>query len=334
NIKEKKLSKEAVNIKLEETKKRISENIAGENTDLQHVYKPLNLYTYDPISQVKIQWYSNDLDLVDTTGKVDGLNIHQPVEVVLKAELTLDENNQSYEVKLRVVPFFQYASIEEKMHVRIEELLSNIASGAEGSMVVLPSQIEDIQIQWLKPKQNINGVIVVSLISLLFFLITTQYKGLDKEIKKKKEDIERDFPEFINKLVLLLNAGLIVESALEIITEDYKRYGKHKPLYEELSMVIRNVQESHASLSEELRCFAQRCGVKEMMRFVSIVRENIHLGSSLVQKLELEAAQSWENRKHKAEILGRLAETKLTFPLVILLLVLIIIIMTPAFMEM
>lgn len=334
NIKEKKRTKEEIQLKLEATRERIHQSILGDNTDLQHVYKPLNLYAYDALTNVKVQWYSDNSDIIDTDGVVNSLNIHQPVEAVLRAELVFDENVEDINISLRVVPFFQYASAEEKMHVRMEQLLRHLASESEEATVVLPDQVDGIDIQWLKPQQNMNGVIIISLLLLLFFLITTQYNGLDKDIKKKKEEIERDFPEFINQLVLLLNAGLIVESAIEVIVVDYKRYGKEKPLYEELSMVIRNVHESNASLIDELRNFAQRSGVKEVMRWVSIVRENIHLGSSLAQKLEIEATQSWEKRKQKAEVLGRVAETKLTFPLVLLLLVLIIIILAPAFMEM
>jgi tight adherence protein C len=42
----------------------------------------------------------------------------------------------------------------------------------------------------------------------------------------------------------------------------------------------------------------------------------------------------WQNRKKRVEELGKLADTKLTFPLTILLLVLIMVTITPALLAM
>ncbi|MEG0662665.1 MAG: hypothetical protein RR472_05245, partial [Anaerovoracaceae bacterium] len=62
--------------------------------------------------------------------------------------------------------------------------------------------------------------------------------------------------------------------------------------------------------------------------------DNIHKGADLSGKLQRESESLWFNRKKYAEEKGRLAETKLTLPLVILLLVLVMITIAPAMMEM
>lgn len=333
NIKEKSLTKVEIDEIFQETIKRIDSHILGENVDFKHVYKPLNLYKFDSLTQVSMQWYS-DSDLVDAQGNVNPYTINEAIKVSLKAKMKKDEHEHVYERYLWVVPFYKYASQQEKMQRKLIELIDEMSLQDREEVLILPSHIDDIEVQWLKPKSSSTRSIVWIMSMLLIFLITTKYQKLNRQIKEKKEGIERDFPDFINKLVLLLNAGLIVQSALETIDEDYKRYNKRRPLYDELSVVLRNVKESQASLTEELRSFAKRCRVKEIMRFVSIVSENINMGSTLADKLQIEAQQIWDNRKHRAEVLGRVAETKLTFPLVVLLLVLIVIIMAPAFMEM
>ncbi len=55
-------------------------------------------------------------------------------------------------------------------------------------------------------------------------------------------------------------------------------------------------------------------------------------GNALSEKLEAEAAMLWQARKKQAESKGRIAETKLTFPLTILLSVLVVITIAPTLM--
>ena len=53
----------------------------------------------------------------------------------------------------------------------------------------------------------------------------------------------------------------------------------------------------------------------------------------MTEKLQAESEILWMNRKKNCEERGRLAETKLTLPLVIFLLVLIVITIAPALLE-
>ena len=70
------------------------------------------------------------------------------------------------------------------------------------------------------------------------------------------------------------------------------------------------------------------------MRFSAILADNIDKGSALAEKLTQESDMLWNLRKKRAEEKGRLAETKLTFPMVLQLLVVILITVAPAAFEM
>ena len=70
-----------------------------------------------------------------------------------------------------------------------------------------------------------------------------------------------------------------------------------------------------------------------MSRFASIISENINKGSELVEKLESEGDMLWLNRKKRIEERAKLADTKLTLPLVILLITLITITIAPALIS-
>lgn len=70
-----------------------------------------------------------------------------------------------------------------------------------------------------------------------------------------------------------------------------------------------------------------------MIRVANIICDNVSKGTGLTEKLQAESEILWMNRKKNCEERGRLAETKLTLPLVIFLLVLIVITIAPALLE-
>jgi Flp pilus assembly protein TadB len=147
----------------------------------------------------------------------------------------------------------------------------------------------------------------------------------------------KDFPEFIDKLLLMLNAGLVVSEALSRIAADYERRadaGAKRPLYEEFAAIRQRVENTNAPLSVELSMMAARSGVRELMRFASIVSDNIDKGSALAEKLKAEGELVWKLRKKDVEEAGRLAETKMILPMTLTLLTLVMITMAPAVFDM
>ena len=145
----------------------------------------------------------------------------------------------------------------------------------------------------------------------------------------------RQLPEFVNRLVLLLNAGLVLNSAFEKAAGENKypeREGSDY-FYSRLRDIYISSKTANGSMHGEFKRFARESGVKELMRISNILGDNISKGVNLTEKLERESELLWINRKKSCEERGRLAETKLTLPLMIFLIVLMIITIAPALME-
>lgn len=158
---------------------------------------------------------------------------------------------------------------------------------------------------------------------------------LEQQRRLQRESVMRQLPEFVNRLVLLLNAGLVLTSAFEksveeSFVEDSKGddyfYGKLREIY-----VLCTT--TNASMHVEFRKMAKESGIRELMRVSNIISDNIRKGVELTGKLQAESELLWISRKKSCEEKGRLAETKLTLPLMIFLMVLIIITVAPALME-
>ena len=158
-------------------------------------------------------------------------------------------------------------------------------------------------------------------------LALLQDKDLDSKIEERRTAIMIEFPEFINKLLLLVNAGMTISKAWEKIVADNK---KETPLYDELNMSIAEIRagKPEAVAYEE---FARRCKVKEIIKFVSVIILNLKKGGSeVVPALRAQSDECWEMRKATARRLGEKASSKLMLPMAIMLVGIILIVALPA----
>ena len=270
-----------------------------------------------------------------------------PLRIPVRLEASLGENgsvtrNVMIEVKpeeTEVVP--GVIEMAEEMTINVETEINNliwsINNSREGKSVVLPTELDSgVKLYWKEPDESRFPILLPVLFLLVFMIYQSRYTVIKKREKDAKESIIRDLPEFINKLVLLLNAGLVITSAVDRILSRYGSDGKEVKsyFYSQLLQVGRGIRETNIPLSGGLKEFAARSGVREFMRTANIISDNIDKGAELSIKLREESELLWLTKKKLAEEKGRIAETKLTFPLVIMLLVLIMVTIAPALMEM
>jgi len=343
-VKQKRLSgKEKLEL-LQNYKKGLGNLILGENKDLDHINKTLNLLERDPNLGITINWTSDHPELISEKGEVDLINAKDKQKVELYADLTLDDVTVNKAYRLTIDTDAAVEDYERSMTDRLISSLEKYTEAGYSASIHLPTELDDgIKVRWFSSKESNMAFLMILFLFAVLIVYFKRYDQINKEIKEAEESIIKDLPEFINKLVLLLNAGLVVSAAFSKITKDYETFyhtektGKQRKrrfLYEELLEIQKRVNQSNTSLIKELKEFSQRCGVREMVRLAVVISENWNKGSMLAEKLEGEGELLWISRKKRAEEQGKLAETKLTFPLMILLLVLIMITVAPALMEM
>ncbi len=343
-VKKKKLTEEEKLLRLQDFETRLSTMILGENKDLNHISKPLNLMDRDPDSGITIRWTSNHPEVISEKGNVYLIPAVSMQKIELRADLTLDDVGFTKVFQLRIDPKAAVEDYKLSLKSRLNDRLEKLSEAGSSSELVLPEELGDgIEVKWFKRKENETAFLLSAFLLSILAVFFKRYDQINKKIKEAEDSMIKDLPEFINKLVLLLNAGLVVSTAFSKIINDYERFykeekgskqGRKRFLYEELSEIQKRVTQSNSSLIRELKDFSQRCGVREMIRLTAIIADNWNKGSTLAEKLEGESELLWVCRKKRAEEKGKLAETKLTFPLMILLLVLIMVTVAPAMMEM
>ncbi len=204
----------------------------------------------------------------------------------------------------------------------------------------LPTKSEDGEkINWYVKKSQ-DGLFLVMLFPLLcVFLYRSRYRQLIEEEIRTKKIVQLELSEFITKLILLLDAGLVMSAAFQKIVRDYEKAVNEEGLlanyfYQQLTQINHTLQEARGSFTLELKEFAHRSRIPEFIRLANIITDNYHMGSELVEKLTIEGEMLWFTRKKLAVEQGKLAEVKLSLPLMLLILSLLLITIAPVFLEM
>lgn len=129
--------------------------------------------------------------------------------------------------------------------------------------------------------------------------------------KRRKQAIDKDFPFFLDVVVLTMKAGLAFPAAIEQSTSRLP----DGPVRQEFFRLIREVR-TGSSRSEGLQHLAKRVRLASVSNFVAVVAQADESGGSLTKALQEQARQRRRERFQRAEKLANQAPVKLLFPLV------------------
>ncbi|MGG4555235.1 type II secretion system F family protein [Paenibacillus humicus] len=176
-----------------------------------------------------------------------------------------------------------------------------------------------------------SGFLIGFLLAVL--LPVALISDLHSKVKRREQQILLELPELLNKIVLLVGAGSTVQQAIKHCLER-KRGQESHPLYRELFQMQRECEGGY-SFAQAMEGFSKRCGIQEVSAFTTAVLLNFRRGGSdFVMALRDLSHSLWEKRKAVGKTLGEQASSKLVFPMVLLFLIIVILVGTPAFMIM
>jgi len=156
-------------------------------------------------------------------------------------------------------------------------------------------------------------------------------RELNKKIKSRRLLIQIEFPDFLNKLTLLINAGMTISKAWETAS---LKSGKAGPLYELLALSLTEIKAGKPEY-KAYEDFARNCRSPEISRAISLLLQNLRKGGFQVTSvLRLHANECWEMRKNAVKRIGEEASTKMVFPMALMLIAILIIAAAPAVLAM
>ena len=162
----------------------------------------------------------------------------------------------------------------------------------------------------------------------------SEYAAKNKVTEREKQ-LKLAYPEMVEKFVLLINAGLPVKNAWIRVAETRKTKNDKVDYLTEEMLLTKNQMDNGISEEKAYEMFGRRIGILTYMKFSTLLVQNLKKGTAnLINILEYESADIFNERKENAKILGEEASTKLLVPMVLMMTIIFAIILYAAFAGM
>ncbi len=316
--------------------------ILGTNKSPDHIEENMELVTEIPGEPVAVSWELDRYDVMNVYGEINEESLkevqeEQGIMVKLQAVLTYREKEDEqalYESTVMVYP--KRLSEEDRTYQAVQrELKKSDERSRTKEVLTLPEETEGKKLHFYRKMDNRGSVLMVMAVIIFLLLYALKWQNQEKEAEKRKRQMSLDYPEIVSKLTLLLGAGMTVKRAWRKIVSDYdvKSSRDRRYAFEEMKYTCREM-ESGITESESYERFGKRCGIQEYIRLGALLSQNLRKGTKgLGDLLRLEAVQAFEERKARAKRLGEEAGTKLLMPMFLMLAVVLVIVIVPAFLS-
>ncbi|MCC8137293.1 MAG: secretion protein F [Clostridiales bacterium] len=327
--------------------------LPGQNESLDHVQSALAFVDSLQDGAVSVSWTTDPYGVIGADGSIVSAEAEEGTLVEMQAVLNCDGLEAIYSACANVFP--PDLTEEERL---ADSILEEVARADEESSyeseLVLPSSAAGRELVWFS-EERANPALSVLAMTLIFCVcICLQMDNqVHTKAAERKKQLLLDYPDLMWKLTMLLGAGMSIRGAFVRISEEYQRNRRQdgaaerergrgrdrkkqlqpRYVYEE---VIRTCQEMQSGVGEAqaYERFGKRCQLPEYIRLGSVLSQNLRKGAKgLTVLLEMEAEASLNERKNHARKIGEQAGTKLLLPMILMLVIVLTVLMVPAFLS-
>lgn len=329
-------SKEEMKRLSKQTEQYLERTLPGDNASLKTVHLPLRLVSGIPNTGISISWTVDESYFSDT-GKLKRRAVPlEGVDTELMASARWKNWKKNFYFAAHVIPgelSEGELAREAKDAVRLE-----LKRQADKEVVELPEMVGDSKLQYELLGDGKDFSMVYFSLLLLFLVPAFWFRNQKKGLEQRRNQLMLDHPTLVNRIMLLLGAGLTVRKAVERLADEYeierKKGGEKRYVYEEICVMAQEMRDG-VSEGRAVERFGKRCGLLPYLRFASVITQNLKKGAEgILDILEKESIDALEKRKARVLQQGEIAGTRLLFPMIIMLGLVMGIIMVPAFMVM
>lgn len=159
---------------------------------------------------------------------------------------------------------------------------------------------------------------------LLVWYLSESFKD---KLTARREKLLSDLPQMLSKLTLLVNSGMLLRDAWNLVAKQ-----GNSILFQEMQLTAVQL-DNGVSEYNAYREFAERCGLKEVRKFASLVVQGLEKGGSeLTFFLKDMSDEMWLEKKNMVKRKGEQANSKLLIPTLIIFAGILVMIMAPILM--
>lgn len=184
-----------------------------------------------------------------------------------------------------------------------------------------------IVVMLLSAMSNNKGLLFMGLIVGGLLILYLDLALFDK-LTARRQEILLDLPQVLSKLTLLVNSGMVLRDAWKRVSITGERV-----LYQEMQNTNLEMENGVAEI-DAYRNFAERCNVKEIRKFTSLIIQNLNKGNEeLAYFMKDLSDEMWEVKKSQVKQKGEKANTQLLFPMMLILIGILIMVMVPVMQQ-
>ncbi|MCR5474872.1 MAG: hypothetical protein K6F28_06670 [Lachnospiraceae bacterium] len=332
---------------IEEMSKRLDEElwtaILGKNPDPENVTCDLDLAESIKGYPFRISWKSEKPLILSSKGVIDTekLRLEDPddkgVEVRLCANLRYEDHSEDK---------YAYVIIRSRKKEPGDVLKESIDTAVKerdeetrtDDIQSLPVSAAGQKITFYDASPNKGWIILFTGIVSAFLLMAQKDRKIKEQAEYRRKQIEEDHSLILNQYMLYFMAGMNPRAIWWTICKKYEdslndKKADRRYAYEEM-LAARNMMDEGCSELSVYDEFSDRMDNIRYRSFVSFVKQAVVKGNEGLFDLlheEMDKAQREKNnliKKRASE-----AETKLLLPMFMMLLVVLAIVMIPAFIE-
>lgn len=181
-----------------------------------------------------------------------------------------------------------------------------------------------------KPATGMKLILIPLLLSGIALIAPRAF--IDNRAGARRSQLEQQFPDALDLMVVCVEAGLGLEAAFIRVGEETK--DSHPRISEEFLQVSQEMRAGR-SREEALRTLADRAQVDMVKSFVALLIQTDALGVSIAQSLRTYAQEMRQHRMLKAEEKAMRIPVLMTAPIILCILpVIVTAVMLPAIIDM
>jgi tight adherence protein C len=139
---------------------------------------------------------------------------------------------------------------------------------------------------------------------------------LDRTMRRRREAVNRSLPDFLDLLVIGVESGMALDSAIAAAARDLRR--AHPVLCDELEVFGREIL-AGVTRAAALQSLGARSGEPELRKLTTLLVQADRFGSSISKVLRAQARYMRLQRRQRAEEQAHKVSVKMLFPVIFLI---------------
>ena len=282
DVSERELRGEELDDLMERAYEEAKNSLKAQNGSFDEVRYPLDPVSSAAEGEVGVEWEFSDYTLIDSSGRLNEENIPETGAMVdITAKLTYRDNIREYSMYACVYPpVLTDREVEVKA---VEEALDEAdRNSIFKEKLTLPTETSQGTVSWSEKKDGLWIKVLFLSGAIGGFLLFETIERLKSECKKRNDQLLADYSGIVEKLALLIGAGMTVRGAFERIGKNYvnqvKTGAPTRYAYEELIVTCYRLRDGLGE-AEAFDDFGKRCDIPQYRKLANLITQNLKLSS-------------------------------------------------------